>query len=725
MLSLSTVGILASLAGAGAEAHCALLREGKAGGTSTSVKFCPGSVIKFFFTDEGLGDEQLEDEGVAVPGENQFCRYDIQREVLGNTLERAERLSQPRQSLHQRQSGRPIHRDTSDIMDECCMRALFFQPNIRENVVPGDAMSCYMGNYFLYCKPPLPFIKRSAYYRTTFTVSSSQRMLADDLTGTNGLLSRNWTKKGIYDTSCITTTCWNYVIGKCPVTASLQSDEPAAPTPNPSSTPDVTLLLSYLSLAQALNHHSRLQPMVPPSRMLTLTHEYHRSIFKCMHELAFRLGERHEVHDTHHVPSVLQAVLMRLCSPPCQTPFCSVTNGDRTSVASPATSELYSRTSGIATLSPGGALNRFPGALPGNSLSTPTMPLPQNCPDDASTTAALPNHPRPSPQGSDTTSVGLIGELCSSWLPPSGIDSLPHPILPVSYPSPPSFEPFEPFCSINEVSSPGSSKLQVSYVMIEGSSPESTDQKGSSLADIIAAAVEMAAFSTVDTMAILPYSETTASATLVARGPTTVSGTLEILTWHSYFPSPTTNSLPTLTATLSTQTTLQKQNTSTSPFSPQTPPATSFSTGSDSTVIIGSSVGAAALLCSIAIIALLFRLRSYRRKFNVCPFERTRPTVSPVDRNSNAGIWGGDVDFPSEISDMPDGQEILGATASPSIVDVRPEEDQSWIARHEQSRELRKLYPAQSLGPKLLRTRKQEGCENRTRRTDDGAVDHQ
>lgn len=37
ILSLSTVGILASLAGDGAEARCALLREGKAGGMSSSV----------------------------------------------------------------------------------------------------------------------------------------------------------------------------------------------------------------------------------------------------------------------------------------------------------------------------------------------------------------------------------------------------------------------------------------------------------------------------------------------------------------------------------------------------------------------------------------------------------------------------------------------------------------------------------------------------------------
>ncbi|KAI6120000.1 hypothetical protein EDD16DRAFT_1706201 [Pisolithus croceorrhizus] len=166
----------------------------------------------------------------------------------------------------------------------------------------------------------------------------------------------------------------------------------------------------------------------------------------------------------------------------------------------------------------------------------------------------------------------------------------------------------------------------------------------------------MAPFSPTITMGIPPYSEpavsTTASTSVyslrtvdpppptVIAVPTTVSGTLEILTSHAYttFPGPATNPLPTLTATLSMQTSSQKQNTSTSPSSPQTPPATSSFKGSDSAVIEGSSAGAAALLCSIVIIAFFFRLRSYRRKFNVYPLEHTRPIVTPVDRNSNAGI---------------------------------------------------------------------------------------
>lgn len=179
----------------------------------------------------------------------------------------------------------------------------------------------------------------------------------------------------------------------------------------------------------------------------------------------------------------------------------------------------------------------------------------------------------------------------------------------------------------------------------------------------------------------------------------------------------------TLTPALSMYTTSQEHNTSTSLSFPSYPPAASSSTGSDSAVVIGSSVGAAVLLFSIAAITLFFRLRSHRRKLKNArvrhhPLDRTQPTVSPVDRNRNSGVWGGQCGYdgenrpPSgssddvtvvgagddgslpEISDMPQRQEMLEVMASSSVVDVRPEEDRSWIARCERSRELKKLYPA-------------------------------
>ncbi|KAI6001435.1 hypothetical protein EDD15DRAFT_1679936 [Pisolithus albus] len=66
-----------------------------------------------------------------------------------------------------------------------------------------------------------------------------------------------------------------------------------------------------------------------------------------------------------------------------------------------------SSTSRVATLS-------F-GALPGESLSTPTLPIPQGCPNDMSTTAAPSQSSAqvnaPFNQGSRTTSVGLIVAL--------------------------------------------------------------------------------------------------------------------------------------------------------------------------------------------------------------------------------------------------------------------------------------------------------------------------
>lgn len=74
--------------------------------------------------------------------------------------------------------------------------------------------------------------------------------------------------------------------------------------------------------------------------------------------------------------------------------------------------------SSTATISSGSTFLSQLGALPGQSLSTPTLPIPQGCPNDTSATAA-PSNPSqssaqvnvPSNQGSRTTSVGLIVAL--------------------------------------------------------------------------------------------------------------------------------------------------------------------------------------------------------------------------------------------------------------------------------------------------------------------------
>ncbi|KAI6097207.1 hypothetical protein F5141DRAFT_1205685 [Pisolithus sp. B1] len=154
-----------------------------------------------------------------------------------------------------------------------------------------------------------------------------------------------------------------------------------------------------------------------------------------------------------------------------------------------------------------------------------------------------------------------------------------------------------------------------------------------------------------------------------------------------------------------------------------TPPTVSSSRSSDSAVIIGSSVGATVFLCFIAIVTLLC-LRFRRRRFDthgrLDPFEHPRPTVSTVNRTGMSKVLGGqrgydrgqnhtrsessdsatavgagDVGSISEIADISSGQRTA-ATYSPSVSDVRHEEDRSIIARRERSRELGKLYPVES-----------------------------
>ncbi|KAI6113841.1 hypothetical protein EDD16DRAFT_1700730 [Pisolithus croceorrhizus] len=184
-----------------------------------------------------------------------------------------------------------------------------------------------------------------------------------------------------------------------------------------------------------------------------------------------------------------------------------------------------------------------------------------------------------------------------------------------------------------------------------------------------------------------------------------------------------TNVLSTLIPTLAPYTTSQEHNTFTSLSSTQTPPTVSSSRSSDSAVIIGSSVGATVFLCFIAIVTLLC-LRFRRRRFDthgrLDSFEHPRPTVSTVNRTGMSKVLGGqrgydrgqnhtrsessdsatavgagDVGSISEIADISSGQRTA-ATYSPSVSDVRHEEDRSIIARRERSRELGKLYPVES-----------------------------
>lgn len=125
---------------------------------------------------------------------------------------------------------------------------------------------------------------------------------------------------------------------------------------------------------------------------------------------------------------------------------------------------------------------------------------------------------------------------------------------------------------------------------------------------------------------------------------------------------------------------------------------------------------------------MLYYLRSRGRNSNahahIHPFDCTQPTASPVYRNTGEQrgygggnrplsgssesvtvVGAGDVGSPLETSDMLSGQGTLDTTASPSVVDICPEEDRSLIARRERSRELKKLYPAQSSGHNQSQTR--------------------
>ncbi|KAI6028210.1 hypothetical protein EDC04DRAFT_2716371, partial [Pisolithus marmoratus] len=244
----------------------------------------------------------------------------------------------------------------------------------------------------------------------------------------------------------------------------------------------------------------------------------------------------------------------------------------------------------------------------------------------------------------------------------------------------------------------------------------------------------------------------TSSTPSIAVGTATTTSMLVYSTGLSTTSTPDgKNASSAVTSALVSHTTSQRNNASTSPSSSQIPPTASSSTSSHSAVVIGSSIVAAVLLLSIAIITLLCRLRSRRRNLDAHarpePFEYTRPTVSPVNRKDKSGIWcgqrgydhernrtpsrsdsvtvvgTGDLRSLSEIADSPGGLRTLIGTCSPSVIDIRPGEDHSVIARCERLRELDKLYPTQPSGAKRTRIREQEGHENHGSAMDDGRTD--
>lgn len=113
---------------------------------------------------------------------------------------------------------------------------------------------------------------------------------------------------------------------------------------------------------------------------------------------------------------------------------------------------------------------------------------------------------------------------------------------------------------------------------------------------------------------------------------------------------------------------------------------------------------------------MLYYLRSRGRNSNahahIHPFEYTQPTGNAL-RGNRRGCGGGNRplsgsnesvtvvgtgDVGSPLSDMLSVQGTLDTTTIPSVVDICPEEDRSFIARCERSRELKKLYPAQLSG---------------------------
>ncbi|KIK21147.1 hypothetical protein PISMIDRAFT_566730 [Pisolithus microcarpus 441] len=164
----------------------------------------------------------------------------------------------------------------------------------------------------------------------------------------------------------------------------------------------------------------------------------------------------------------------------------------------------------------------------------------------------------------------------------------------------------------------------------------------------------------------------------------------------------------------------------------QTPLIPSSPMGSDSTLIIGSSVGAAAVLCSMAVVALLLRSRWRRSNAHphIDPFvdvdnDSTVPRAgTPSGDGIKANVASADVlGSLSEIADSPSGRGTPDSCATNSIVGVWPAEDRSAIARRTRSRELENIYPARHKCSGGTFTRKREKwkrSKKRGRREDRG-----
>ncbi|KAI6113843.1 hypothetical protein EDD16DRAFT_1027036 [Pisolithus croceorrhizus] len=168
-----------------------------------------------------------------------------------------------------------------------------------------------------------------------------------------------------------------------------------------------------------------------------------------------------------------------------------------------------------------------------------------------------------------------------------------------------------------------------------------------------------------------------------------------------------------------------------SPSVSQIPLTASSSAGSDSTLIIGSSVGAAAVFCSMAIVALLFHLRSRWRHSDAHPqtkrFVDDDPTVPRSNTPSESGVrvTMADADaldsFP-EFADSSSGRGSTDSCATKSDVAVWPEEDRSAIARRTRTRELENIFPGPQKCSEGMSTRKREqrGHKKRGRRGNRG-----
>ncbi|KAI6028212.1 hypothetical protein EDC04DRAFT_158233 [Pisolithus marmoratus] len=190
-----------------------------------------------------------------------------------------------------------------------------------------------------------------------------------------------------------------------------------------------------------------------------------------------------------------------------------------------------------------------------------------------------------------------------------------------------------------------------------------------------------------------------------------------------------------------------------SPFS-EIPATTLSSMNDDMTVIVGSSVGAAAALCSIAVVALLFHLRSRRRRpdSRLDLFVDRPPTVPPASWDDRVRTWRSRLgcdqgrhhtssessvnlvvtgsDGPgslSEPAESPGQRESHHTFATDSVVGVWPKEDRSAIARRTRSRKLGKFFPEglKFSGATPTRTRKKKGRENHGRGGNRGVNGHE